>query len=93
MLVISAAGAAAAIMVVGIVDVIRLGGERFAVVGKRRYHWVLLIILFGPLAVLLYAGAVRPQLVHPERYSDEFVDPAARSMLHAKPEAEGSRAG
>lgn len=93
MLLISATGAAAAIMVVGTVDVIRLGGERFAAVGKRRHHWVLLIILFGPLAVLLYAGAVRPQLMHPERYADELVEPAARSVLRGNPQAEGSRAG
>ena len=65
---------AAAIMVVGIADVIRLGSERFATVGKRRYHWVLLIIYAGPLGVLLYAAAVRPQVVHPERYAHDSDD-------------------
>ncbi len=62
---------AAAVMAVGIVDVLRLGPERFAAIGKRRYHWVLLIVYAGPLGVLLYAAAVRPQVVHPERYADD----------------------
>lgn len=76
-LLIIAAAAAAAIMAAGIVDVIRLGRERFAAVGKRRWHWVLLIFYSGPLGVLLYAAAVRPQVMHPERYVDESIgDPA-----------------
>lgn len=92
-LLIYSTAVAVAIMAGGIVDVLRLGSERFAAVGKRRRHWVLLIILFGPLAVLLYAGAVRPQLMHPERYAEEPLDPAAAPMLRARPQAEGSRAG
>lgn len=77
-LLIIAAAAAAAIMAAGIVDVIRLGRERFAAAGKRRWHWVLLILYSGPLGVLLYAAAVRPQVTHPERYADDSIDaPAA----------------
>ena len=82
-LLIVASAVAATIMAVGIADVIRLGSERFATVGKRRYHWVLLIIYAGPLGVLLYAAAVRPQVVHPERYAHDsgggFTDESDRS--------------
>ena len=73
-LLIVSSAVAAAIMAAGIVDVIRLGRERFAAVGKRRCNWVLLIIYTGPLGVLLYAAAVRPQVVHPERYVDDSGD-------------------
>lgn len=74
---IVAAALSALIMAGGIVDIARLGRERFEAVGTRRWRWVLLIILFGPLAVLLYAGAVRPQVTHPERYADESFDAPA----------------
>ncbi|WP_419945374.1 hypothetical protein [Candidatus Poriferisodalis sp.] len=90
-LLVAAAATAAAIMAAGIVDVIRLGRERFAKVGKRRYHWVLMIILFGPLTVLLYAGAVRPQLMHPERYADEAAGSAAAPVLRRDPEVGATR--
>lgn len=68
---IVAAAFAALIMAGGIVDILRLGRVRFATVGKHRWHWILLIIYSGPLGVLLYAAAVRPQVVHPERYVDD----------------------
>lgn len=61
---------AALIMVGGIVDVLRLGRDRFVSAGKRRWHWVLLIVYSGPLGVLLYAAAVRPQVTRPERYAE-----------------------
>ena len=67
---IVAAVVAALIMAGGIVDVLRLGRDRFELASKRRWHWVLLIIYSGPLGVLLYAAAVRPQVVHPERYTE-----------------------
>ena len=77
-LLIVAIVAAAAIMALGIADILRLGGKRFSAIGKRRLHWILLIIYAGPLGVLLYAAAVRPQVVHPERYaSDADDEPAA----------------
>ena len=72
-LIISAA-VAAAIMLGGIADILRLGRARFAAAGRRQRDWILLIILIGPFAVLLYAAAVRPQVVHPERYTDEPAD-------------------
>ncbi|WP_419856096.1 hypothetical protein [Candidatus Poriferisodalis sp.] len=71
---IAAAAVAALIMAGGIVDILRLGRDRFQLAGKRRWHWVLLIIYSGPLGVLLYAAAVRPQVSHPERYADEGID-------------------
>ena len=67
---IVAAALAALIMAGGIVDVLRLGRDRFGAVGKRRWHWILLIIYSGPLGVVLYAAAVRPQVTHPERYAE-----------------------
>jgi len=67
---IGAVALAALIMAGGIVDVLRLGRDRFVAAGKRRWHWVLLIIYSGPLGVLLYAAAVRPQIIHPERYTE-----------------------
>ena len=70
MLIISAV-VAAVIMLLGIADVLRLGRERFLAAGRRRADWILLIIFVGPPAVLLYAAAVRPQLVHPDRYADD----------------------
>ena len=72
-LIISAA-VAAVIMLGGIADVLRLGRARFAAAGRRQRDWILLIILIGPLGVLLYAAAVRPQVVHPERYADDAAD-------------------
>ena len=65
-----AIAAAALIMAVGIADIARVGRNRFAATNRRRSNWILLIIFFGPLAVLLYAAAVRPQVLHPERYAD-----------------------
>lgn len=57
-------------MLAGIADVVRLGRARFAAVNRRRSDWILLMVLFGPLAVVLYLAAVRPQVVHPDRYRD-----------------------
>ena len=72
-LIVSAA-VAAAIMLCGIADVLRLGRARFAAADRRQRDWILLIVLIGPFAVLLYAAAVRPQVAHPERYADDPAD-------------------
>ncbi|WP_428118434.1 hypothetical protein [Candidatus Poriferisodalis sp.] len=98
-----AAAAATLIMALGIADVTRIGRQRFAAAKRRRTNWILLIVLFGPLAVLLYAAAVRPQVLHPERYVDDDDDddvddqtPARRrhpdgaSLAGAQPEAVAS---
>ena len=74
---IVAAALAALIMAGGIIDIGRLGRDRFEQVGKRRWHWVLLIVYSGPLGVLLYAAAVRPQVTYPERYADDGIDSPA----------------
>ncbi len=76
---IVAAALAALIMAVGIVDILRLGRERFNAVNKRRWHWIGLILYSGPLGVLLYVAAVRPQVLHPERYTDVVADVLAPS--------------
>lgn len=89
---IVAVALAALIMAGGIVDVLRLGRGRFAAAGKRRWHWVLLIIYSGPLGVLLYAAAIRPQVAHPERYADGPGESAAASVLGGHADAGGSRA-
>ena len=91
-LLIIAAAVAVAIMTVGIVDVIRLGRERFAAAGKRRWHWVLLIIYSGPLGVLLYAAAARPQVAHPERYADDNTDAVADGAADGLADNPGSAA-
>ncbi|WP_419841583.1 hypothetical protein [Candidatus Poriferisodalis sp.] len=65
-----ACASAALIMAAGIIDILRLGRERFGAAGKRRWHWILLIVYSGPLGVLLYAAAVRPQVRWPHRYAD-----------------------
>ncbi|WP_419920450.1 hypothetical protein [Candidatus Poriferisodalis sp.] len=77
-----AAAAAALIMALGIADVTRIGRQRFAAAKRRRTNWILLIVFFGPLAVLLYAAAVRPQVLHPERYVDD--DDAADDQTPAR---------
>lgn len=89
---IVAAALAALIMSGGIVDIGRLGRARFEALGKRRWHWVLLIILFGPFAVLLYAGAVRPQVMHPERYVEESFDAPAGDPADGLATSAGSAA-
>ena len=81
-LIVSAA-VAAAIMAGGIADVLRLGRARFAAGGRRQRDWILLIILIGPFAVLLYAAAVRPQVAHPERYVDDGAADAVDAALPA----------
>ena len=90
-------------MALGIADVTRVGRKRFAAAERRISNWILLIIFFGPLAVLLYAAAVRPQVLHPERYADDADDqtPVCRRRLdgvspageHREPGAYGEQAG
>ena len=43
----------------------------------RDSNWILMMLLFGPLAVLLFYGTVRQQLLRPERY--EMVDGVAEA--------------
>ncbi|HCB34298.1 MAG TPA: hypothetical protein DEP66_03335 [Acidimicrobiaceae bacterium] len=59
---------AAALTVFGIASVLRAGAGRFEQAGCRRRNWILLMLVIGPLAVLLYFATVRNQVFHPERY-------------------------
>ncbi len=86
-----AAATAALIMAVGIVDVTLVGRDRFAAMNRRRSDWILLIIFFGPLAVLLYVAAVRPQVLHPERYADADGNSANRRQSDQSDGASPSR--
>ena len=45
--------------------------------GRRRSSWVLMMLLLGPLAVLLFYGTVRQHLLWPERY--ESIDGVAEA--------------
>ena len=45
--------------------------------GRRRSSWVLMMLLFGPLAVLLFYGTDRQHLLWPERY--ESIDGVAEA--------------
>lgn len=44
---------------------------------RRRGNWVVMMLLFGPLAVLLFYGTIRQHLLWPERY--ESVDGVAEA--------------
>ncbi len=59
----------------GFWSIAEIPADNWAAVGKKRRHWVILMALFGPLAVLLFFGTLRQQLRHPERY--EVVDGVA----------------
>ncbi len=67
--------ASVAVIGYGIVSVLRVDAARWHGAGRKRRNWVLLMLVFGPLAVLLFHGTVRQQLLHPERY--EVVDGVA----------------
>ena len=66
---------AAGIMVYGIWSLFGIDRERWDSQGRKRSNWVILMLAFGPLAVLLFFGTVRPQLLYPERY--EVIDGVA----------------
>ncbi len=59
---------AAIVVVYGISSVFVVPKSAWAELNRRRRNWVLLILLFGPLAVLLFYGTVRQHLMYPERY-------------------------
>lgn len=63
---------AVGVMLFGIWSVLRIEPERWAAAERRRSNWILMMIVFGPLAVLLFYGTVRQYLLFPERY--EVVD-------------------
>jgi len=63
------------VILYGFWSIAEIPAESWSAAGKKRRNWVILMLLFGPLAVLLFFGTLRPQLRHPERY--EVVDGVA----------------
>lgn len=59
-----------AIMAFGIRDMFAFDRSIWAQTGRSRPAWVVLSIAFGPLAVLLYWGTVRFDLIDPSRLTE-----------------------
>ena len=68
---------AALIVLWGIASVFAVPLTTWREHGRRRSSWVLMMLLFGPLAVLLFYGTVRKHLLWPERY--ESIDGVAEA--------------
>ena len=68
---------AALIVLWGIASVFAVQLTTWREHGRRRSSWVLMMLLFGPLAVLLFYGTVRQHLLWPERY--ESIDGVAEA--------------
>ena len=68
---------AALIVLWGIASVFAVPLNTWRTHGRRRSSWVLMMLLFGPLAVLLFYGTVRQHLLWPERY--ESIDGVAEA--------------
>ena len=50
----------------GIVDAAKRSNEAYVKAGSNKTLWIVLIVLFGDLAVLIYALTIRPKLVAAE---------------------------
>jgi len=61
---------AAVVVLWGICSVFAIHRSRWREHERRQSNWVLMMLLFGPLAVLLFYGTVRQQLLWPERYEN-----------------------
>ena len=68
---------AALIVLWGIASVFAVPLTTWREHGRRRSSWVLMMLLFGPLAVLIFYGTVRQHLLWPERY--ESIDGVAEA--------------
>ena len=55
------------IMIFGWNDMFRFSADQWSAAGRHRTKWILLVLGFGPLAVLLYWGTVRYDLRDPDR--------------------------
>ncbi len=55
-----------ALWIWGIVDAAKRSNESYAKAGSNKTLWIVLIVLFGDLAVFIYAVVVRPKLVATE---------------------------
>jgi hypothetical protein len=58
----------AVVLVYGLVSVFSLSADQWEAAGRKRRNWIVMMCLFGPLAVLLFFGTVRQQIVDPERF-------------------------
>lgn len=68
-----------AVMVWGIREALAISSDRWEAAGSQRRNWILMMVCFGPLAVLLFYGTVRYRLLYPERYREvDGVAPADR---------------
>ena len=54
----------------GFVSVLKIPEKTWLESNRRRRNWVLLMVFFGPLAVLLFYATVRYELLDPERYRE-----------------------
>jgi len=50
----------------GIVDAAKRSNEAYVKAGSNKTLWIVLMVLLGDLAVLIYALAIRPKLVAAE---------------------------
>jgi hypothetical protein len=67
------------IIIFGIASVFAVSRDVWQAAGRRRWRWAMLMVFFGPLAVLLFYGTVRQHLLFPERYLEvDGVAPADR---------------
>jgi len=58
------------VIVAGIRDVLSFGAATWEEAGRNRRAWVWLMVGIGPLAVLLYWGTIRFDLMDPHRFDD-----------------------
>lgn len=66
---------AVGVIVFGIWSVLQIESSRWQAADRRRSNWIVMMLCFGPLAVLLFYGTVRQHLLYPERY--EVIDGAS----------------
>lgn len=58
------------VILFGFVSVLKIPEKTWQESNRRRRNWVLLMVFFGPLAVLLFYATVRYELLDPERYRE-----------------------
>ena len=58
------------VILFGFVSVLRIPEKAWLESNRRRRNWVLLMVFFGPLAVLLFYATVRYELLDTERYHE-----------------------
>lgn len=68
---------AAVVVLYGIASVLAVPRSAWTERSRRRSNWIWMMLLFGPLAVLLFFGTVRQHLMHPKRY--EVIDGVAEA--------------